>query len=180
MNRLCLLLLIFACSASPLSAEEFAPFPQNRVRDFYFRQAEYFLSSGKPLPDVLPQFPGLDGGAFGHWGQNPTENSVDRDINNVDSGNVICSHIKHLGRISHKGVAINLSAKEAATGDTVSAVFDPLKLTFVDSWKGGFVSRGFNRFGVRLARCPDIQLEVREFERRNGRGGGVTQLPCVF
>lgn len=122
----------------------FAPFPENRLRDFYFRQAEQLLNSGKPIPPLLPQYPGLDGGAFGHWGQNPSERSIDTTLNEVDSGSVICSRIIHFGKNTHKGVAVRLS--EGA--DAVSAVFDPLKLTFTDSWRGGFVSRGSGRFGV--------------------------------
>lgn len=121
-----------------------APFPENRVRDFYFRQAEQQLLSGQPVPELLPQFPGLDGGAFGHWGQNPAEASVDNTLNDVDSGNVICSRIRHFGKNTQKGVAVRLSG-----GDNgISVVFDPLQLSFIDSWQGGFVSRGAGRFGV--------------------------------
>ena len=121
-----------------------APFPENRLRDFYFRQAEQQLTSGQPIPDLLPQFPGLDGGAFGHWGQNPSENSIDPTLNDVDSGNVICSRIRHFGKDTQKGVAVRLSVGDNA----MSAVFDPMKLSFIDSWLGGFVSRGSGRFGV--------------------------------
>ena len=124
------------------------PFPQNRVREFYFRQAEKFLDSDKPIPELLPQFPGLDGGSFGHWGQNPSENSVDQTLNQVNSGNVICSHIKHFGNNSFKGVAVELSPEGAADGDRISVLFDPLRFSFTDAWQGGFVSRGSNRFGV--------------------------------
>ena len=105
-----------------------APFPENRVRDFYFRQAEQQLLSGQPVPELLPQFPGLDGGAFGHWGQNPAEASVDNTLNDVDSGNVICSRIRHFGKNNQKGVAVRLSG-----GDNgISVVFDPLQLSFID------------------------------------------------
>ena len=143
------LALLLLTSALPFStADEFSPFPQNRVRDFYVRQAEHFMSAKKPFPDVLPQFPGLDGGAFGHWGQNPSENSVDTSLNNVDSGSVICSHVKHFGLNTHKGVAVHIHEGSANAAASVGAVFDPLKFTFTDSWSGGFVSRGAGRFGV--------------------------------
>lgn len=121
-----------------------APFPQNRLRDFYYQQAESFLDSAEPIPDLLPQFPGLDGGAFGHWGQNPSELSVDRTLNDVDSGNVICSRIVHFGANTQKGVAVRISDGSAA----ISAVFDPLRFSFIDAWQGGFVTRGSGRFGV--------------------------------
>ena len=128
----------------PDTEKGFRPFPENRVRDYYFHQAEALLDSKKPIPDLLPQYPGLDGGAFGHWGQNPASRSVDTTLNDVDSGNVICSHIKHFGLHSHKGVTVRLQDG----GQTVTVLFDPLKLTFTDVWTGGFVSRGAGRFGV--------------------------------
>lgn len=140
--------LLAAALFGSVFAEDFAPFPENRVRDFYFQQAEKFLASKEKAPDILPQFPGLDGGAFGHWGQNPTENSVDRSLNQVDSGTVIANHVKHNGRHSHKGVAINLSPSDAPAENAFGAVFDPLQFSFTDCWRGGFVSRGSNRFGV--------------------------------
>ncbi len=147
--------VLFCTLAIPASAQDAIPFPGNRVRDFYYQQAESFLSSGNPIPDLLPQFPGLDGGAFGHWGQNPSENSVDITLNEVDSGNVICSRIVHFGVDSHKGVAVAFGSGD----DAVNAVFDPLSLTFVDSWSGGFVIRGAGRFGVHDgARAAGAQL----------------------
>ncbi|MCP4513140.1 MAG: hypothetical protein GY826_42835, partial [Fuerstiella sp.] len=121
-----------------------APYPQNRVRGYYFRQAEKHLTPGQPAPELLPQFPGLDGGAFGHWGQDPPQRSIDNTLNEVDSGNVICSRIIHFGTNTQKGVAVRLSDG----ADAVSVVFDPLSLSFIDSWQGGFVSRGSSRYGV--------------------------------
>ena len=91
------------------------PFPQNRVRDFYFRQAEQFLDA--PPVDrtaVLPQFPGLDGGGFGHWGQNPEDVSFDYSLNDTDTGNVICQITHHFGRKTPKAVNVRLSASDSA------------------------------------------------------------------
>lgn len=136
--------VLLLCSTQGVLSQESRPFPHNRLRHFYFSQAEEFLASDKPIPDLLPQFPGLDGGAFGHWGQNPAENSIDTTLNSVDSGNVICSRILHFGRTSQKGVAISIS--DGPTG--IHAVFDPLRLCFTDSWQGEFVVRGSGRFGV--------------------------------
>lgn len=48
-------------------AEKARPFPENRVRDFYANQARHYLASGRPLPEIIPEFLGLDGGSFGHW-----------------------------------------------------------------------------------------------------------------
>ncbi|MEZ6126543.1 MAG: plastocyanin/azurin family copper-binding protein [Planctomycetaceae bacterium] len=124
--------------------QQLRPFPENRVQDFYFHQAEEILKSGQPIPEFLAQFPGMDGGAFGHWGQNPAEASNDDTLNDVDSGNVICSRIRHFGHNTQKGVALRLTQLPA----TVTAVFDPLTFSFIETWSGGFVSRGSGRFGV--------------------------------
>lgn len=160
MLRIILLATVSLSAVNCLSADEsvangsrdgetVAPFPQNRVRDFYARQAEDAMAAqdaGNAVPELLPQFPGLDGGAFGHWGQNPAERSIDRTLNEVDSGNVICNRIIHFGSNTHKGVAVNLPCPDDATPHSV--VFDPVRLTFIDHWTDGFVSRGSNRFGV--------------------------------
>ncbi len=120
------------------------PFPQNRVRDFYFRQAEQFLDHRPSDPvDVLAQFPGLDGGGFGHWGQNPEEVSFDHSMNDVDTGDVVCQISHHFGQTTRKGVNVLIDRATKA-----SVLFDPEKMTFVDSWTGGFVKWGFVRFGL--------------------------------
>ena len=145
MIRIAILFICGVCASQFGSAQDDTrPFPAHRLRDFYYNQAEAFLDSNQPIPELLPQFPGLDGGSFGHWGQNPKERSVDHTLNSVDSGNVICSRVVHFGTNTQKGVAVGLGTNEITTG----VVFDPLKLSFVDSWSGGFVSRGSNRFGV--------------------------------
>ncbi|MCA9063129.1 MAG: c-type cytochrome [Planctomycetaceae bacterium] len=120
------------------------PFPRNRVRDFYFRQAEQALQSEQPIPELLPQFPGLDGGFFGHWGQNSEESSIDNTLASVDSGNVICNLIHHFGARTQKGVVVQLQSDPTP----VNVVFDAERLTFVDSWKSGFLSWGSGRFGI--------------------------------
>lgn len=120
------------------------PFPQNRVHDFYARQAEQFLDRRPAGPvDVLPQFPGLDGGGFGHWGQNPEEVSFDHSLNGVDTGNVVCQLTRHFGQTTFKGVNVLVDPETSTT-----VLYDPLRMTFVDAWRGGFVKWGFVRFGL--------------------------------
>ena len=54
------------------------PFPHNRLRDFYRKQAQSFIAQDdRNYSRILAPFPGLDGGAWGHWGQNPEETPVD-------------------------------------------------------------------------------------------------------
>ncbi len=120
------------------------PFPQNRVVDFYSRQAAGFLAGSRAVPaDVLPQFPGLDGGGFGHWGQNPEDVSFDRSLNEADTGNVVVQLTHHFGRVTAKAVNVLLDPARKFT-----VLYDPLKLTVTDAWQGGFVNWGFVRFGL--------------------------------
>lgn len=120
------------------------PFPGNRVNGFYQQQAQDFLASGRSHPtDLLPQFPGLDGGGFGHWGQNPEDASFDRSLNEANTGNLVCQLIRHFGKVTPKGVSVLI---DEATGTSV--LFDPEQLTVTDAWQGGFVEWGFVRFGL--------------------------------
>lgn len=138
----CLLSMGVVCAqtAAPPAVK---PFPLNRVRQFYYRQAEQLLSGKQPIPDILPQFPGLDGGGFGHWGQNPEEVNFDHTLNSVNTGNVVCHVVNHFGKSTNKGVAVRVADRPAH-----SWLFDPEQLTFVDAWQGGFVRWGVSRFGV--------------------------------
>ena len=140
------LCLPFVCSSYQFvmgQTENRLPFPQNRVEDFYSVQAEQVLKNGKPPADILPQFPGLDGGVFGHWGQNPEEVSFDRTLNAADPGNVVCQLTHHFGRTTPKAVNVLL---DASSGTTV--LYDPQQMTFTDAWRGQFVNWGFVRFGL--------------------------------
>ena len=49
-----------------------------RLYDFYQRQADYFMAQDeKTLPELLPAYPGLDAGEFGHWGKHNQNNHKD-------------------------------------------------------------------------------------------------------
>ena len=55
------------------------PFPENRLRHFYRTQAQSFIAKeDRNYSRTLQPFPGLDGGGWGHWGQNPESNNVRR------------------------------------------------------------------------------------------------------
>ena len=144
----CLLFTALVSLPWPLSVQAQSdpklPFPQNRVHNFYARQAEHFLDNRPTGPvEVLPQFPGLDGGGFGHWGQNPEDVSFDYSLNEVDTGNVVCQLTRHFGQTAFKGVNVYIDPDTRTT-----VLYDPLRMTFVDSWREGFVKWGFVRFGL--------------------------------
>ena len=118
------------------------PFPENRIRDFYLHQAQRQLDSQQAPPQFYPEFPGLDGGDFGHWGQNPESDNYDHMLNNVDIGNVVSQVIHHFGVTTPKAIAVRVGEEGQTT-----ALFDPERLTFTDVWEGG-VTWGDRRFGL--------------------------------
>ncbi len=65
----------FAFDRKPLNeplAELEAPVNRERLYDFYTKQANHFRVQDRDQR-LLMEYPGLDGGAFGHWGiQNET------------------------------------------------------------------------------------------------------------
>ncbi|HAP07570.1 MAG TPA: hypothetical protein DCR20_07070, partial [Planctomycetaceae bacterium] len=129
-------------------------------------QGQAFLDSGRSAAaDVLPQFPGLDGGGFGHWGQNPEDVSFDRSLNETETGNVVSQLTRHFGRTTAKAVNVRLDANSQT-----AVLFDPEQLTFTEAWDGSFVVWGFVRFGL----MDGVRIEGR---RLWPHGAGQWQLP---
>ena len=132
--------LITTLSLGVLSAEPLPPFPENRVRDFYRGQAQNMLLQPKPWPQSLEQFPGLDGGAWGHWGQNPESDNEDKRLNEVDFGGLLMQITTFDRGLAMKGVNVRVGEH--------CATFDPERLTFVTAWKGDFMTWASRRYGI--------------------------------
>jgi len=133
--------VVASLNAGP-ERQQVRPFPENRVRNFYRKQAQRQLDSGQPAQKSLPDFPGLDGGSFGHWGQNPESVNFDYSLNEVEVGSVVAQIAHHFGTSTPKAVAVIIGDDKQHT-----ALFDPSQLTFVDAWQGG-VTWGHSRFGL--------------------------------
>ncbi|MGE0413364.1 MAG: DUF6797 domain-containing protein [Verrucomicrobiales bacterium] len=120
-----------------------APINRDRIYDFYAKQARHF---GKlppaQLPAVLPQFPGLDGGTQGHWGnQNDQDTWKDGRIREMDMGSMVSGVFRGAGKTHPRAVSVHL-------GGDLSAVFDTDALAFSTVWQGPFIAwsdvrRGF-------------------------------------
>jgi hypothetical protein len=120
---------------------ESLPFPHNRLRHFYRTQAQSFIAQeDRNHSRTLQPFPGLDGGGWGHWGQNPESNNTDRRLNEMDFGGVLMQATNHSEGWANKGVSVQAG--------NYSAVFDPEKLCFVDAWEGGLPEWGSRRYGI--------------------------------
>lgn len=106
---------------------------RDRLYDFYARQAR--------LPgDPLPAFPGLDGGAFGHQGnQNDLETWMDSRWSASPKGDLFSGVLNLPGLVVPKAVWLRSGGR--------CAVFDPESLRFVAEWTGDLVRIGDRRRG---------------------------------
>lgn len=114
---------------------------RDRLYDFYAKQAEFFrIQSAVPL--LLPEYPGLDGGSFGHWGNQNEETWADDRWNSTDLGTLIGGIFRGAGVTVPKGVCIRLGDRQE-----LSACFNPQTLQYEAVWEGGFVKFSRVRHG---------------------------------
>ncbi len=112
---------------------------RDRIFDYYGKQAEHFMKH-RPVPEVLPEFPGLDGGQQGHWGnQNDAVTWKDGRWAASDHGNVFSAVFKGADLTIPKGICVCYDGR--------AACFDPATCTFPVKWTGGFVKLGEARHG---------------------------------
>lgn len=133
---------------------------RERVFDFYGKQALHFMKQ-KPLPELIPQFPGMDGGQQGHWGnQNDQTTWKDGRWAASDLGNVFSGVFKGAGLTIPKAVCVR-------TGDKV-AVFDPERMAWRLEWSGGFIKLNDARHGFMAGAPMDGKVTSKEEKRLSG------------
>jgi azurin len=141
----------FAPERAPLRPEDNVHWQhfvnRDRVFDFYGKQAKHFMKT-TPLPALLPEFPGLDGGKQGHWGnQNDAVTWKDGRWAAADHGTVFSAVFRGAGLTIPKGVCVRY--------DDLAACFDPATCTFPVRWKGGFIKLGDARHGFMSGAAMD-------------------------
>jgi azurin/sugar phosphate isomerase/epimerase len=133
---------------------------RERVFDFYGKQALLFMKQ-KPLPALIPPFPGMDGGQQGHWGnQNDQTTWKDGRWAASDLGNVFTGVFKGAGLTIPKAVCVR-------TGDK-AAVFDPERMAWRLEWSGGFIKLNDNRHGFMAGAPMDGQVISKEEKKLPG------------
>ncbi|MDP1587470.1 MAG: LamG-like jellyroll fold domain-containing protein, partial [Prosthecobacter sp.] len=111
---------------------------RERVFDYYGKQALQFMN--QTLPELIPAFPGMDGGQQGHWGnQNDQTTWKDGRFAASDLGSVFSGVFKGAGLTIPKAVCVS-------GGDT-SYAFDPESFSVPVTWTGGFISLTDHRHG---------------------------------
>ncbi len=149
---------------------------RDRVYDFYAKEADFFVKQAI-VPRLLPSYPGLDGGTYGHWGNQNEQVWADDRWNRADLGSVLSGIFRGAGVIVPKGVCVRL-------GDPadLAVCFNPETLCYEALWSGGFlkfsaVRHGFmdgvNMDGTLLPRPegkkPDLPFVYHGFYRHGRR-----------
>ena len=133
---------------------------RERTFDFYGKQALHFMKQ-KPLPALIPPFPGMDGGQQGHWGnQNDQVTWKDGRWAASDLGNVFSGVFKGAGVTANKGVCVRFGDK--------SAVFDPERMAWRLEWSGGFIKLNDNRHGFMAGAPMNGQVISKEEKKLSG------------
>lgn len=107
---------------------------RDRVYDFYRKQARHFRDVD-PRPQLLQEFPGLDGGSFGHWGNQSEPVWADGRWNESDMGSLLCGVFHGDGVTVARGVCVRLDDGDPG----LSVCFDAETLGYANVWSGGFV-----------------------------------------
>ncbi len=128
----------------------YAGHPVNRFRfyDFYTRQAEAMLDLPvDERPDIYPDFPGLDGSHFGHWGAYHKNSFDDQRHNSAAISSAVAAAYNPHGVRKREKYARTIAFRLPGGGD-ISAVFDTDSLQWIDFWKGDFVRFHPHRWGL--------------------------------
>ena len=114
---------------------------RDRIYDFYAKQADYFRT--QPEATLLAEFPGLDGAAHGHWGNQSDETWADERWNQSDLGSLQAGVFRGAGLTVPRAVCVRLDDKAQW-----STCFNPQTLSYDAVWSGGFVKFSPIRSGL--------------------------------
>lgn len=147
------------------------PVNRDRIYDFYAKQA--FAFGMAPSDQPLPPFPGLDGGAHGHQGnQNDLETWMDNRWSLSPKGDLFSGVLRTGDVLAPKAVWVRAGERCGA--------FDPETLRIVLEWRGKLVRIGPRRRGfiesptpggevTRKATAPSAKGTYRGFYRHGSR-----------
>jgi hypothetical protein len=146
-------------------AEEVAN--EARVYDFYQRQADYYMENPELMPEIIPAYPGLDAGLYGHWGKHNQNGHNDGRWNDGHTG----EHFAHVvkgpkGLNIEKGVCVKLGE-----GHFLSTCFDPQSLTYRAVWQDGWVKFGPFRWGSSRGATIDGKVWFQAEQPKMPEGG---------
>jgi len=127
----------FTWTTPPLHPEDYPNHMEfvnrDRVYDWYTKQALHFAAM-KNRPTWVEPFPGLDGGKFGHWGNQKEDTWKGDEWNQVDLGSMQSNVLVGEPKVVPRAVAIRIQADQ-----NLSACFNTDTLAYEAVWSGGFV-----------------------------------------
>jgi len=160
------------------------PVNRERVYDFYAKEAEYFMGRGTGVqpakvsngrwqagspPHLLPQFPGLDGGRLGHWGNQNETTWADGRWNETELGSLMCGVFRGAGVTVPRGVCVRVGER-----GEMAACFNPDTLSYDAVWQGGFVKFSSVRHGF----VDGLIMDGRPVEIEKGERSNLCEAPC--
>lgn len=135
----------FAYSREPLHPEDWPNrdrhVNRDRLYDFYAREAMHFQKA-KPVPMLLPEWPGLDNGKYGHWGNQNDTVWKDNRWNLTDLGTLQGGVFRSGNLVVARAVCVRVG-----DGGEMALCFNPDTLQVEALWKGGFVRFTDRRHG---------------------------------
>ncbi len=144
-------------AAHPLQGH---PVNRDRIYDFYAKQARDWHANPRPL---LPEYPGLDSGRFGHWGNQNEAAWSDGRWSQMDIGWRLAGVFHGAGTTVPKAVCVRLGAN----GER-SACYDPVADEWRAVWEGGFIKFSATRHGLMDGLPMDGKLTADFLEKLPG------------
>ncbi|XZE45516.1 plastocyanin/azurin family copper-binding protein [Pirellulaceae bacterium SH467] len=162
----------FTWSREPLrrDAHPYADHPVNRDRvyDFYAKQANAFRNQDTGL-DLLQAYPGLDGGTFGHWGNQNEETWRGNEWESIRKHRLQATVFIHPRRTVARAVCYRLG-----NAGSWSVCYDPDSMGFVSCWQNGFLRFSSVRHGFMDG--ARIEGDERDLPPKSGPLRDVLQL----
>ncbi|MCA8986624.1 MAG: hypothetical protein KDA78_03230, partial [Planctomycetaceae bacterium] len=129
---------------------------RDRVYDFYAKEADYF-STQEVIPPVMQEYPGLDGGTLGHWGNQDDTVWADDRWNQTVLGSVMSGVFRNGKQTVPRAVCIHIDETPDKT-----LCFDPDQRAYVASWSGGFVQFESFRHGFLGGLKPSGEVQTKD------------------
>lgn len=162
----------FEYAAAPLDPNRWPNATQHvnrdRVYDFYTKQAEFFRRQHH-VPMLLSQFPGLDGGRQGHWGNQDEQTWASDRWNDTQLENVQAGVVRVDGHAIPRAVCVRLGDQ----GELL-VCFNPDTLAYEAAWSDATIAFSSVRHGFlgglqiqgERQSLPDIKTPQEPFEYR--------------
>lgn len=115
---------------------------RDRIYDFYTKEANYFRTQAREAR-LLMEFPGVDGGVDGHWGNQNEQTWASNAWNSTLLGSVQSGVFRSTNKLTvPRAVCLQLGEP-----GELNACFDPDTLTYPALWSGEFLAFSTVRHG---------------------------------